>query len=367
MGNGYLVVLIASHAPRKGTVHCVRAQERQRALAFFAAALAVGIVIGAGALVATAQREVAEGRSTPRVTEAVVLGDGMSLSDLVSKVYDDNRTPVRPGAGKVENATRSGLLKQQSEAKPKSLGIFSALFGNPVIDEPPLEVEPAPVPVATYRTLCVRLCDGAFFPISAATTRDRFRKDEQACQSRCGAPTKLFVYETASGSPETMHDLDGRPYLALETAFKYRVAYDPACKCQAHPWEPEAQARHQRYAELEAAKGRSALPPDVVADAAPEPPARAKRTQPVRRIASVAQTVVLDSKPVLIPPPAASITSPKLIPKPSKTAALTLGAGKMQLGAVKVKPAKAAKASAQEKPRRRVRTADDIFRASFGR
>src|SRR5690606_29512315 len=32
----------------------------------------------------------------------------------------------------------------------------------------------------TYRTVCVRLCDGFFFPISFATTPDRFGADEAA-------------------------------------------------------------------------------------------------------------------------------------------------------------------------------------------
>ncbi len=99
----------------------------------------------------------------------------------------------------------------------------------------------------TYRTLCVRLCDGYFFPISTATTRSRFRRDEMACQSKCSSPAKLFVYPTRDGSPQTMVDLAGRAYGALPTAFAYRAKYDPGCQCRPHPWQPDAINAHQRY------------------------------------------------------------------------------------------------------------------------
>ncbi len=33
-----------------------------------------------------------------------------------------------------------------------------------------------------YRTLCVRLCDGFYFPISAAAQPGEFARDEETCQ-----------------------------------------------------------------------------------------------------------------------------------------------------------------------------------------
>ena len=39
----------------------------------------------------------------------------------------------------------------------------------------------------TFRTICVRTCDGFYFPISYATSPDRFRDDEQTCQRMCPA------------------------------------------------------------------------------------------------------------------------------------------------------------------------------------
>lgn len=98
-----------------------------------------------------------------------------------------------------------------------------------------------------YRTMCVRLCDGFYFPISTSTQKYRFRRDERTCRSKCGAPTRLFYYPV-NGDPSQMKDLRGRPYANLPTAFLYRTSYNNSCKCRAHPWEAAAKKRHKLYA-----------------------------------------------------------------------------------------------------------------------
>lgn len=107
-----------------------------------------------------------------------------------------------------------------------------------------------------YRTMCVRTCDGFFFPISASTTRGRFRRDAKACASMCEAPTRLFYYPI-SADPSHMQDLSGRPYTDLRTAFLYRTAYNGDCKCRPHPWEAASQERHKLYALREQRKKKN--------------------------------------------------------------------------------------------------------------
>lgn len=103
----------------------------------------------------------------------------------------------------------------------------------------------------TYRTVCVRLCDGYYFPVSFSTTRDRFAKDEQACQSRCSSDSRLYYYRNSNGSPETMVDRGGRAYADLRTAFLYRTSYSKSCQCKPDPWSTEAKQRHAMYATKE--------------------------------------------------------------------------------------------------------------------
>lgn len=100
----------------------------------------------------------------------------------------------------------------------------------------------------TVRTVCVRLCDGYYFPISFSTTRSRLGKDEQACRSRCSGEARLFYYRTSGGSPETMVDRRGNAYADLKTAFLYRTGFDKSCQCRPEPWSNEARERHALYA-----------------------------------------------------------------------------------------------------------------------
>jgi Protein of unknown function (DUF2865) len=98
-----------------------------------------------------------------------------------------------------------------------------------------------------YRTICVRLCDGYYFPISFSVSRERFANDKRRCESACGAEARLFVYRNPGAELEDMEDLEGRPYRRLPKAFLYRNEYVPSCKCNPHPWEKEALDRHRKY------------------------------------------------------------------------------------------------------------------------
>jgi hypothetical protein len=106
----------------------------------------------------------------------------------------------------------------------------------------------------TYKTYCVRLCDGSYRPISFSTTPDRFEADAAACQSSCNSPARLFVHPIPGGGPATMVSLDGVPYTALKTAFLFRTRYDAQCRCHAQPWEEAAKDRHKLFAAAEAVK-----------------------------------------------------------------------------------------------------------------
>jgi hypothetical protein len=100
----------------------------------------------------------------------------------------------------------------------------------------------------TYRTMCVRLCDGYYWPASFATVKEHFGHDARACAKSCSAPVALYHYPNPGGAIEDMVSLDGQPYKSLGTAFLYRATYDPSCKCRAHPWEEAAIERHKGYA-----------------------------------------------------------------------------------------------------------------------
>jgi Protein of unknown function (DUF2865) len=108
--------------------------------------------------------------------------------------------------------------------------------------------------VKRYRTLCVRTCDGYYFPISAGATGDALSDDAATCKASCGSPTKLYYHEGGEETIEQAIDLDGNKYMSLPTALSYRSQLTASCQCQPQPWEEAALAKHRKYAEVAAKK-----------------------------------------------------------------------------------------------------------------
>jgi len=109
------------------------------------------------------------------------------------------------------------------------------------------------LPFATYRTMCVRQCDGYYFPVSFSTLPSQFQADEAQCVDRCAAPTELFVYRNPGEDVENMVSLEGKPYTELDNAWLYRDKFIDGCSCDAAEYSEATIA--QSMAELD---GRSA-------------------------------------------------------------------------------------------------------------
>ncbi len=106
------------------------------------------------------------------------------------------------------------------------------------------------LPFATYRTVCVRLCDGYYFPISFSTLENHFARDVEACQSKCAAPVELYFHQNPGGSMEqAMSVRERKPYTSLKTAFKYRKEYVEGCSCKQAEYTPSAADQGDRKAE----------------------------------------------------------------------------------------------------------------------
>lgn len=156
----------------------------------------------------------------------------------------------------VEAAPHSAT--SQSDLKPVIPPPQRPTFVAPVISTDNPDVDPAADfhngKSSTFRTYCVRLCDGYFWPISFSTTSDRFDQDEAQCAAACGSPARLFVHRMPGGGPGTMVTPEGLAYSALKTAFAFRTQYDAQCTCRAQPWDQHAKDKHRLYAAAEAAR-----------------------------------------------------------------------------------------------------------------
>jgi hypothetical protein len=92
--------------------------------------------------------------------------------------------------------------------------------------------QPEPPRQATYRTVCVRTCDGYYFPMNYATTRDHFEDDRAACEAQCpGQQVDLYFYRNPGEEVDAAVNLDGTAYTEMVNAFAFREAYNPSCRC----------------------------------------------------------------------------------------------------------------------------------------
>ncbi|MGI9480157.1 MAG: DUF2865 domain-containing protein [Hyphomicrobiaceae bacterium] len=155
------------------------------------------------------------------------------------------------------------MLPQPVVAKSLFESIFGFLQSSP---EPRILVRPRPAEIdqsnpfegdrsrrvvpyggGRYRTVCVRLCDGYFFPVSNASGRRDFYRDAQQCQSTCQSETRLFYMSPSNPSIKTARDQRGLAYSDLKTAFLYRKKYSKTCTCRPAPWSVSERMRHKSY------------------------------------------------------------------------------------------------------------------------
>jgi uncharacterized protein DUF2865 len=129
-------------------------------------------------------------------------------------------------------------------------GLFESLFG-PKPSAAPGESPAVPglpgLPGAfdyggTYRTICVRTCDGFYYPISYSTTQSHFAEDEKVCRQSCpAAEVMLFAHKNPGEDVNQAVSISGQPYTSLPNAFRYRQSLDSSCSCR-HPGESWSQA-----------------------------------------------------------------------------------------------------------------------------
>lgn len=123
----------------------------------------------------------------------------------------------------------------------------------------------------TFRTLCVRTCDGYFFPVSFSTGRRQFANDEARCSEICPAsPTELYVYRNPGGDQSEMMSLAGIAYADQPFAFRYKSEFVKDCSCRKtggrkrrSAWSVISAPSGDRvsFADISAGLPRASLPP----------------------------------------------------------------------------------------------------------
>ena len=130
-------------------------------------------------------------------------------------------------------------------------------------------------PNGRYRSVCVRTCDGFFFPVSYQTYASHLSQDASVCQSSCAAPAELYVYRNPGQEIDQAISLNGTSYADLPNAFKYRKEYIKGCSCKADEYNPTEIEKTGQKAEAAPQAGQPAkAAPAAAATQAAAPPAQ---------------------------------------------------------------------------------------------
>jgi hypothetical protein len=143
------------------------------------------------------------------------------------------------GGADRDNQRRSVLLAlaqnncgpQYASAARGPGNFLDNLFGNNNLNAPTSDYGPQS---GTFRTVCVRSCDGGYFPISFATVPARFPDDEKTCKALCPATeANLYAYRNPGEDINQAMSISGAPYSASPNAFRFRQEFNPSCACKA--------------------------------------------------------------------------------------------------------------------------------------
>jgi hypothetical protein len=168
-------------------------------------------------------------------------GQIQQMRAAIDRTTSDLQRTRHGGDDELQRQAVVGALAQNNcgpqyrvAAVPQQRGFFETLFGGPSGGSTPAAPGDFPQAGGGYRTLCVRSCDGYYFPISYATSPAHFAEDDQACHQQCpAADVTLYSHRNPGEEVSQAVAANGRLYRDLPNAFRYRREVTPACTCRA--------------------------------------------------------------------------------------------------------------------------------------
>ncbi len=133
-------------------------------------------------------------------------------------------------------AQLAAAINNNCRAQPR--GFFDTIFGRdpapgdidstlPELD-PEQPTEPAKPRLGGPQTVCVRTCDGFFFPLA-----NNAGNGDEMCQALCpGTETRAYGMSAGGDIQNAAARSTGQPYSSLANAGKYTRSFDAACTCR---------------------------------------------------------------------------------------------------------------------------------------
>ncbi len=142
------------------------------------------------------------------------------------------------GGARADLVARFNAYCRGAPQQPR--GFFDQLFGGGQTAPPPPppdeardepEDDGSPHARGGSQALCVRSCDGGFFPLGISA---RHRADDltQMCQALCPGTETAVYTRSPDGDIKSALGLDGKPYMDSPNALRFQKSVTPACSCR---------------------------------------------------------------------------------------------------------------------------------------
>jgi Protein of unknown function (DUF2865) len=181
---------------------------------------------------------------------------GGGAGDLIAR-YNAECGHAPSGPSNIFEALFGGIarLGAPSDQEPQMNGRFD--------DQPPTRNDQSAPPSgegggvhahAGSYAVCVRTCDGSFFPVSYSGAGSRADSLEDVCRALCPNADMALYSFPFGGTIEEAESPAGEPYANLPNAGKFERAYDPSCSCRrkGQSWaealaDAEARYGHEKH------------------------------------------------------------------------------------------------------------------------
>jgi hypothetical protein len=179
---------------------------------------------------------------------------GGGAGDLVAR-YNTECLHAQPsGPSNVFEALFGGIarLGAPSDEQPQTDARFED-HGDQRQSAPSGEKGPVQAHSGSY-AVCVRTCDGSFFPVSYSGAGSRADSLEDVCRALCPNADMALYSFPFGGTVDEAASATGEPYANLPNAGKFEKAYDPSCSCRrkGQTWaealaDAEARYGHEKH------------------------------------------------------------------------------------------------------------------------
>jgi len=149
---------------------------------------------------------------------------------------DQVQGQMRGGAAQTLVAQYNAYCRGGAQvARSEPRGFFETLFGgNPNSQQPDIMVPPEDeTPRGGSMAVCVKSCDGSFFPVSYSAHRGNLNELDNLCHALCPNAEVTLYTRSLYRDMKSAVSINGEPYRDTQNAFRFEKSVDTSCSCKA--------------------------------------------------------------------------------------------------------------------------------------